>query len=68
ILQRRTLTTEEASTGPSAQPLDETSANIIHDSSSSADARTSARSDKISSGGDTEIVQITEELGEDVEK
>ncbi|GJU12823.1 hypothetical protein Tco_1135219 [Tanacetum coccineum] len=63
-----TLTTEEASTGPSAQPLDDTSANIIRDSPSPADAETGARSDKISSGGDTEIVQITEELGEDVEK
>ncbi|GKB48790.1 retrovirus-related pol polyprotein from transposon TNT 1-94 [Tanacetum coccineum] len=63
-----TLTTDEASTGPSAQPLDDTSANIIHDSPSLADAETGARSDKTSSGGDTEIMQITEELGEDVEK
>ncbi|GJT11274.1 retrovirus-related pol polyprotein from transposon TNT 1-94 [Tanacetum coccineum] len=68
ILQRRTPTTEEASTGPSAQPLDDTSANIIRDSPSPADAETGARSDKTSSGGDTEIVQITEELEDDVEK
>ncbi|GJT39952.1 hypothetical protein Tco_0939817 [Tanacetum coccineum] len=68
ILQRRILTTKEASTGPSAQPLDDTSANIIRDSPSLADAETGARSDKTSSGGDTKIVQITEELGEDVEK
>ncbi|GJZ26698.1 hypothetical protein Tco_0570951 [Tanacetum coccineum] len=68
ILQRRTPTTKEASTGPSAQPLDDTSANIIRDSPSPANAETGARSDKTSSGGDTEIVQITEELGEDVEK
>ncbi|GJR36115.1 hypothetical protein Tco_1211799 [Tanacetum coccineum] len=68
ILQRRTPTTDEASTGPSAQPLDDTSANIIRDSPSLADAETGARSDKTSSGGDTEIVQITKELGEDVEK
>ncbi|GJU76464.1 retrovirus-related pol polyprotein from transposon TNT 1-94 [Tanacetum coccineum] len=68
ILQRRTPTTNEASTGPSAQPLDDTSANIIRDSPSLTDAETGARSDKTSSGGDTEIVQITEELGEDVEK
>ncbi|GJZ56850.1 reverse transcriptase domain-containing protein [Tanacetum coccineum] len=33
-----------------------------------ADAKTGARSDKTSSGGDKEIVQITKELGEDVEK
>ncbi|GKA11348.1 hypothetical protein Tco_0690781 [Tanacetum coccineum] len=62
ILQRRTPTTDEASTGPSAQPLDDTSANIIRDSPSPADAKIGARS-KTSSGGDTEIVQITEELG-----
>ncbi|GKE25156.1 hypothetical protein Tco_1436668, partial [Tanacetum coccineum] len=68
ILQRRTPTTEEASTGPSAQPLDDTSANIIRDSPSLADAETCARPDKTSSGGDTEIVKITEELREDVEK
>ncbi|GJR57966.1 hypothetical protein Tco_1500128 [Tanacetum coccineum] len=34
----------------------------------SADAETGVRSDKTSSGGDTEILQITEELCEDVEK
>ncbi|GJU85844.1 hypothetical protein Tco_1293390 [Tanacetum coccineum] len=32
IFQRRTLATEEASTGPSAQPQDDTSANIVRDS------------------------------------
>ncbi|GKA42302.1 hypothetical protein Tco_0734962 [Tanacetum coccineum] len=68
ILQRRTPATEEASTRPYVQPLDDTSANIIHDSSSPADVETCARSDKTSSGGDTEIVQITEELEDDVEK
>ncbi|GJW44375.1 hypothetical protein Tco_0073174 [Tanacetum coccineum] len=68
ILQRRTPTTEEASTGPSTQPLDDTSANIVRDSPSHVDAETGARSDKTSSGGDTEVLQITEELGEDVEK
>ncbi|GJT60795.1 hypothetical protein Tco_1004328 [Tanacetum coccineum] len=67
ILQRHTLTTEEA-TRPSAQPLDDTSANIIYDSPSPADAGISARSDKTSSGGDTKIVQSTKELGEDVKK
>ncbi|GJY40099.1 hypothetical protein Tco_0427369 [Tanacetum coccineum] len=68
ILQRRTLATEEASFGPSAQPLDDISANIIRDSPSHADAKTGARSDKTCSGGDTKIVKITEEQGEDVEK
>ncbi|GJZ62439.1 hypothetical protein Tco_0618576, partial [Tanacetum coccineum] len=63
-----TPTTEEASTGPSVQPFDDTYANIIRDSPSPADAKIGARSDKTNSEGDTEIMQITEELGEDVEK
>ncbi|GKB68012.1 hypothetical protein Tco_0929424, partial [Tanacetum coccineum] len=50
ILQRRALTTEEASTGPSAQPLDDTSTNIVCDSLSSTNAETCARSDKTNSG------------------
>ncbi|GJR71437.1 hypothetical protein Tco_0083802 [Tanacetum coccineum] len=54
ILQRRTPTTEEASTGPSVQPLDDTSTNIVHDSPSPTDAETGARTDKIISRGDTE--------------
>ncbi|GJR97072.1 hypothetical protein Tco_0269246 [Tanacetum coccineum] len=68
IFQRRTLATDEASTGPSTQPQDDTFAYIISDSLSPADAETCDRSDKTSSGSDTEIVQITKELGEDVEK
>ncbi|GKE38825.1 hypothetical protein Tco_1462230, partial [Tanacetum coccineum] len=68
IFQRQTSTTKEASTGPSAQPHDDTSANIIRDSPSPVDAETGARSDKTSSRSDTKIVQITEELGQDVEK
>ncbi|GKG59292.1 hypothetical protein Tco_0604943, partial [Tanacetum coccineum] len=68
ILQRRIPTTEEALTGPYVQPLDDTSANIIRDSPSPTDAETGARSDKTSSGGDTEIVKIIKELGKDVEK
>ncbi|GKD06741.1 hypothetical protein Tco_1181715 [Tanacetum coccineum] len=58
--------TKEASTRPSAQPQDDTSANILCDSPSLADAETRAESDKTNSGGDTEILQIAEELGEDV--
>ncbi|GKD04474.1 hypothetical protein Tco_1179448 [Tanacetum coccineum] len=68
ILQRQTSATEEASTGPSSQPQDDMFANIVRDSPSSADAETGARSDKTNSGGDTEILQFTEELGEDVDK
>ncbi|GKE00174.1 hypothetical protein Tco_1388157, partial [Tanacetum coccineum] len=48
--------------------IDDSSANIIRDSPSSADAEIGTESDKINSRGDTEILQINEELGEDVEK
>ncbi|GKF78154.1 hypothetical protein Tco_0230624, partial [Tanacetum coccineum] len=54
IFQRRTLVTEEASTGPSAQLQDDTSSNIVRDSPSSADAEIGAGLDKTNSGGDTE--------------
>ncbi|GKA73161.1 hypothetical protein Tco_0779377 [Tanacetum coccineum] len=65
---RPLLVVEEASTRPFAQPLDYTSAKIVCDSSSSAYAKTGVRSDKTNSGGDMEILEITEELGEDVDK
>ncbi|GJZ35671.1 hypothetical protein Tco_0581488 [Tanacetum coccineum] len=68
IFQRQTPATEDASTGPFAQPQDDTSANIIRDSPYTTDAETCVGSDKTSNGGDIEILQITEELGEDVEK
>ncbi|GJV97678.1 retrovirus-related pol polyprotein from transposon TNT 1-94 [Tanacetum coccineum] len=45
IFQRRTLATEEASTRPSAQPQDDTSANIVCDSPSPADAETEKQVD-----------------------
>ncbi|GJV13861.1 hypothetical protein Tco_1355402 [Tanacetum coccineum] len=67
IFQRRTPATEEASTRPSAQPRDDTSANIVHDFPSPADAKTGADTDKTNSRGDTEILQIGEEQGEDVD-
>ncbi|GKA53698.1 retrovirus-related pol polyprotein from transposon TNT 1-94 [Tanacetum coccineum] len=68
IFQRRTPSIKEASTRPSAQAQDDTSANIICDSPSPADAKTCAKSDKTNNGGDTEILQITKELGEDVDQ
>ncbi|GJS32989.1 hypothetical protein Tco_0531371 [Tanacetum coccineum] len=49
IFQRRTPATEEASTGPSAQPQDDKSANIVRDSLSSADAEIGVGSDKTNS-------------------
>ncbi|GJR78526.1 hypothetical protein Tco_0149311 [Tanacetum coccineum] len=59
--------TEEASTGPSTQPQDDTSANIVRDSLSPTNAETGAESGKTNSGGDTEILQIAKEPGEDVD-
>ncbi|GJY57275.1 hypothetical protein Tco_0456390 [Tanacetum coccineum] len=57
IFQRRTSATEEASTGPSAQPQDDTSANIVRGSPSPADAKTGADTDRTNSREDktTEI-------------
>ncbi|GJV01811.1 hypothetical protein Tco_1335380 [Tanacetum coccineum] len=60
--------TEEASTGPSTQPHDDTSANIVRDNSSLADAETGADIDRTNSGGDTEILQIGVEQGDDVKE
>ncbi|GKD43589.1 hypothetical protein Tco_1268234 [Tanacetum coccineum] len=62
FLQRRTPATEEASTGPSTQPEDDTSTNIVHDTSSP----TGADTDKTNSEGDTEILNIGKEQREDV--
>ncbi|GKD65143.1 hypothetical protein Tco_1307251 [Tanacetum coccineum] len=59
--------TEEASTGPSTQPQDDTSANIVRDSLSPTNAETGAESGKTNSGGNTEILQIAKEPGEDVD-
>nr|GEW95866.1 hypothetical protein [Tanacetum cinerariifolium] len=57
---------KEASTGPSTQPENDTSANIVHDTPSPTDAETGAETDKSNSEGDTEILNIGEEQGEDV--
>ncbi|GJV12956.1 hypothetical protein Tco_1354497 [Tanacetum coccineum] len=66
VFQRRTPVTEDALTGPSAQPEDDTSANIVRDTPSPTDAETCADMDKANSEGDTEILNIGEEQGEDV--
>ncbi|GJX14891.1 hypothetical protein Tco_0206649 [Tanacetum coccineum] len=55
---RQTPAIKEASTGPSALPQDDASANIVCESPSPADAETGADTDKINSRGDTEILQI----------
>nr|GEW44453.1 hypothetical protein [Tanacetum cinerariifolium] len=67
IFQRQTLAIEVSSSGPSTQAQDNTSANIVRDSPSPTDAKTGAASEKTNSGGDTEILQIDEEQGKDVD-
>ncbi|GJY03566.1 hypothetical protein Tco_0369506 [Tanacetum coccineum] len=63
---RQTPVTEEASIGPSAQPQDDTSANVVRDTSSPADAETGADTDDSNSEGDTKILNVDEERGENV--
>nr|GEW48421.1 hypothetical protein [Tanacetum cinerariifolium] len=67
IFHRWILVTEEASTGPSTQPEDDTSTYIVRDTPSPTDAKTCAETDKTNSEGDTEILNIGEEQVEDVE-
>nr|GEU85501.1 retrovirus-related Pol polyprotein from transposon TNT 1-94 [Tanacetum cinerariifolium] len=66
IFQRKIPVTEEASTRPSVQPEDDTSANIVCETSSPTDVETGATTDKNNSEGDTEILNIGEEQGEDM--
>ncbi|GJY51160.1 hypothetical protein Tco_0442007 [Tanacetum coccineum] len=66
LMNRRISVTEEASTRPFAQPEDDASANIICDTLSPTDAKTGADTDKTNSEGDTEILNIGGEQGEDV--
>nr|GEV30983.1 retrovirus-related Pol polyprotein from transposon TNT 1-94 [Tanacetum cinerariifolium] len=58
--------TEEASTGPSSQHEDDTSANIVNDTPSPTDAETGVETDKTNNEVDTEILNVSEEQGEDV--
>nr|GEV27368.1 hypothetical protein [Tanacetum cinerariifolium] len=67
IFQRWIPVTEEASTGPSTQTKDDTSAYIVRDTPSPTNAKTCAEMDKTNSEGDTEILNIGEEQGEDLE-
>nr|GEY69453.1 monodehydroascorbate reductase [Tanacetum cinerariifolium] len=65
--KRRTPATEKASTGPSAQPQDDTSAHIVGETPYHADAKTCTDTEKVISKGDTEILNIGEEQEEDVD-
>ncbi|GJZ67790.1 hypothetical protein Tco_0631030 [Tanacetum coccineum] len=66
IFQRRTPVNEETSTGPLAQLKDDMSANIVRDTPSPPDAETSAEVEMSDSKGDTKILNVGKEKGEDV--
>ncbi|GJR27425.1 hypothetical protein Tco_1103657, partial [Tanacetum coccineum] len=65
IFQRRTPVTQDASTGPSAQPQDDTSTNVVHDTSSLAystnNAETTADMEQSNNETNTEILNVVEE-------
>ncbi|GJT33547.1 hypothetical protein Tco_0923966 [Tanacetum coccineum] len=60
IFQRRTPATEKASTGPSTQPQDDASANIVRDSPSPADA------DITTITANTEVLYAEDVQGEEI--
>ncbi|GJX45911.1 hypothetical protein Tco_0262587 [Tanacetum coccineum] len=68
--KRRTPVTQDASTGPSTQPPDDTSANVVHDTSSLADStndvETNADMEQSNNETDTDILNIVAERGEEV--
>ncbi|GJU20057.1 retrovirus-related pol polyprotein from transposon TNT 1-94 [Tanacetum coccineum] len=64
--RRQTPVTEEAVTGPSAQPEDDTSANIVRDTSSSSDAETCVDLELSVSEADTKVLLVEDEQGEDI--
>ncbi|GKA09843.1 hypothetical protein Tco_0689276 [Tanacetum coccineum] len=66
IFQRRIPVTPLATTGPSAQPEDDTSTNVVRDTPSTADTKTGADLELSISEADTEILNVGEEQGEDV--
>nr|GEV33818.1 hypothetical protein [Tanacetum cinerariifolium] len=66
IFQRQTPVTQDASTGPSTQPQDDTSANVVNDTPSPADAEIGADTEKSTSKANTEIFNDDEEHCEEV--
>nr|GEU80955.1 integrase, catalytic region, zinc finger, CCHC-type, peptidase aspartic, catalytic [Tanacetum cinerariifolium] len=57
---------KDAPTRPSTQPQDDTSANVVRDTPSPTDAETGTDAEKSNSKGDTEILNVNEERGENV--
>ncbi|GJS22353.1 hypothetical protein Tco_0450985 [Tanacetum coccineum] len=58
--------TQDAPTGPSIQPHDDTSANMVSDTPSPVDAETRADTEKSNNEGDTKILNVDEERGENI--
>ncbi|GJY08223.1 hypothetical protein Tco_0375277 [Tanacetum coccineum] len=65
-ITRQLPVVKDASTGPSAQPHDDTSVNVVRDTPFPADAETGADTEKSNSEGDTKILNVAEEQVEDV--
>nr|GEY35526.1 integrase, catalytic region, zinc finger, CCHC-type, peptidase aspartic, catalytic [Tanacetum cinerariifolium] len=63
--ERRSTVNQDASTGPSAQPQDDTSVNVVCDTLSPTDAKTSADMEKYNSEINIEILYVEEEYGEE---
>nr|GEW76484.1 hypothetical protein [Tanacetum cinerariifolium] len=70
VFQRRTLATHDASTRPSTQPQDDTSANAVYHTLSLADSTNNAENvaaiEQSKSKADTEILNAEEVQGEEV--
>ncbi|GKF41402.1 hypothetical protein Tco_0124744 [Tanacetum coccineum] len=66
----KTPLTQDASTGPFAQPQDDTSANVVHDTPSPADSTNDAKTvddmEQSNSKNDTKILNVVEKQGEEV--
>ncbi|GJT28836.1 hypothetical protein Tco_0909111 [Tanacetum coccineum] len=58
--------TQHAPTGPSTQPQDDISTNVVRNTSSPTNAKTGADTEKSNSEGDTEILNVDEERGENI--
>ncbi|GKD27055.1 hypothetical protein Tco_1233269 [Tanacetum coccineum] len=61
-----TLVTHDTSIRPSTKPQDGTSANVVCNSSSLAEAETGVDTEKANSEADTKILNVGEQQGEDV--
>ncbi|GJR89215.1 hypothetical protein Tco_0213226 [Tanacetum coccineum] len=66
IFQRRIPVTQDAPTRPSAQPKVDTSTNVVRHTPSPADAETGANTKISNSEGNTKILNVDEERGENV--